>query len=543
MRLRSLFTAALTGALLVGTAWAGAGLMPVSSTVAEQAESSTAAPAPATARGARMAQAASAEQFAAAAAAGPNGELSGDQIFVGAAKVNLAPQPDASKGEVWERDKDKCLPAGTEGVDPEGVQTHIADWRNPWIENSNCIYMGGFGVGPSQPVVAFDEEYGLWARSVAFQRGGQTLVLTILDAEGYNGLYNKMCPAEQACGAYDIAQQLGTELNMDPASFVIASTHAHSGMDLIGGWGGVPEWYMRQVANAIRDSIRQAVANMEPATLEAGDTLARGSNSERRDSYYSSEDPTLNWVRAVGIDRKAIATVGTFSAHATSFGGSATVAHADWPGVFDKRVEERFGGVGLMFEAGLGNMSARGNDKGSMGNALAALLPPIGQGTPVAAPDVKVKQAFWDQPVTNMPLDTLGAAGFFDRKFQATPATVTAGKNGWQKPCRSAGPTSVHTAVTAAKIGDVVVTAAPGEIFANYSNTIEERSPITALAIGQANDPLGYMPQSFETDDSARQGGGFAGGGVFEYEDAYSIDRCFGDMALGTSLQLLDQLK
>ncbi|HVL89737.1 MAG TPA: hypothetical protein VM841_05825, partial [Actinomycetota bacterium] len=123
----------------------------------------------------------------------------------------------------------------------------------------------------------------------------------------------------------------------------------------------------------------------------------------------------------------------------------------------------------------------------------------------------------------------------------AGPATVTAGKSS-QHPCRSAGPTSARVNVVAAKIGGVVVTSAPGEIFANFSNTIEERSPITALAIGQANDALGYMPQSFESDHAARQGLGFVGKPYFEYEDAYSIDACFGDMALETTLRLLGTL-
>ena len=335
---------------------------------------------------------------------------------------------------------------------------------------------------------------------------------------------------------------MGTELGIDPSSFVIASTHAHSGLDLIGGWGGVPVWYMRQVADSIRESIRQAVNGMVPATVEAGDVLARQYNSERRDTYYSAEDPTLNYLRTVGRDGNVVSTVGTYAAHATSFGSSATVAHPDWPGVFDKTVEGRFGGTSLVFEAGLGNMSARDNDKGSMGLGLAALLPALGQGTPVKSPDVFVKQVFWDQPVTDTPLGGLGVAGLFDRPFAKTPASVTVGKSS-VRPCRSASAVSVHTQASAARIGSVLVTAAPGEIFSNFSNTMEERGFPTALAIGQANDALGYMPQSFETFDDSRQGGGFVGGGFFEYEDAYSIDRCFGDMALGSQLAMIDQLK
>jgi len=520
------------GAALVGTAWAGVGLAPVPTSTGKTPVGGPAAN-PAQAGSANAAVQATLE-------IGTGAELGADEVLVGASKINLYPQPDASKGEVWVRDKAKCLPAGSSGITAD-AKDHVADWRTPWVENTNCIYMGGFGIGPSQPILEFDPEYGLWVRTVALQRGGKTLVLSLLDAEGYNASYNKLCPAEKACGAIDIANQMAGELGINADGVVIASTHAHSAMDYIGGWGGVPEWYMRQTAEAIRQSIRNAVAALQPATLEAGDTLARGNNSERRDTYYSAEDPTLNWFRAVGRDGQVIATVGSFAAHATSFGSSATVAHADWPGVFAKAVEGRDGGMAMVFEAGLGNESARGNNRGSMGQTLAMLLPGVGAGTPVRSPEVKVAQAFWDQPVTNLPLGSLGAAGFFDRPFQQTAGAVTVGKSD-VKPCASASPVSVKTQVTAAKVGQMVVAAAPGEIFSNYSNTIEERSPITGIAIAQANDALGYMPQAFETDDSARQGGGFAGGGVFEYEDAYSIDRCFGEMALGTTLDLLNGL-
>lgn len=558
MKLRSITAGLATGALFVASAWAGIGLTPVGVEDAPRAADAATSKAGAPRVTAQI---------------GEGVTLGADELLVGAAKVDLFPTPDATKGEIWERDKRKCTPQGS--GDPNAALTHAADPRTPWIENTNCIYMGGFGVGPTQPVVEWDNYeparpvvdpvsgavnlrgYGLWSRSAAFVRNGKAVVLTLIDAEGYFAAYNRLCPPEKGCGITDLQQQLAAETGLDPASFVFASTHAHSAMDLIGGWGAVPVWYMRQVAEAMRESVRDALAaaNLQPAVLEAGEVFARGLNSERRDTYRSAEDPSLNYIRAIGRDGSTITTVGTFAAHATSFGGSATLAHADWPGVFAKRVEERFGGVGIVFEAGLGNMSSRGGH--AMGYSLAQLLPAVGTMsesayTPVAGggqvvkvPNVRVKQEFWDQPVTNIPLGSLGAAGFFDRTFGG-PATMDTGKTSG-KSCRSAGAYSVRTSVTAAKIGEVVVTAAPGEIFSNFSNTIEERSSITALAIGQANDALGYLPQSFETDHVARQGSGFVqpqanGGHLVEYEDAYSIDACFGDKALETQIKLLGTL-
>jgi hypothetical protein len=102
---------------------------------------------------------------------------------------------------------------------------------------------------------------------------------------------------------------------------------------------------------------------------------------------------------------------------------------------------------------------------------------------------------------------------------------------------------SVEVAAGAIRIGDrLAITTGPGELFSNLTNTIKEHSPAAVtLPLAQANDALGYLPQSFEIDPVGQQGLGFAFGGyVFvNYEDSYAVDRCFGDAVLETTLDLL----
>ncbi|MFP5225155.1 MAG: hypothetical protein ACLGH3_06355 [Actinomycetota bacterium] len=521
--LRTAATGLITGVTLVGTVWAGIGLAPVASDdLLDQATTS----APKT-------------PVVQVAADAP---LQDGEALVGASRKSLEPRPD-DFGGVWVRNRNECLPLGAQALnDPERFATHVADWRTPWIENSNCIYMGGYGLGPSNPILNWDQDYGLWIRTtVVTDAQGDTLVLTLLDAEGFFGNYNLLCgDLEPNCGAFDISEDLGDELGISPDGFIIASTHAHTALDLIGGWGAVPGWYMDQIITDLKDSVREAMANRVPATITAGETLARGWNSERRSTYYSAQDPSINWFQARNRDGDVISTVGTYATHPVSVSASAGVGHGDFPAVFSKELEQTQGGMATLFQAGLGNMTGGGNWK-TKGEGIAATLDAdLGSGTLITNPDVRTAKRYWDQPVTNGPLAALGGGGFFDKPF-AGPASISVGKSG-AKPCRSASPVSALVSVTAAKIGPVVVTAAPGEIFANFSNTIEERSPVTALAIGQANDALGYMPQSFESDVTARQGTGFIGGGVFEYEDAYAIDTCFGDAALVYTLELLGAL-
>ncbi|HEV2755094.1 MAG TPA: hypothetical protein VG318_04880 [Actinomycetota bacterium] len=581
---RKLLGSLLVGALSVGMAWAGSGLIPVSSQ--QDALEDSAVPAPR--------QAPEGEGDVVAGGETPSLDLASGQLLAGAAKVSLRPEPERYGG-VWEQNYDKCAnlqpnPTGFQ----EGLM-HVADFRVRWAENTDCIFMGGYGIGPMNPIVKWDDEYGLWARSVAMSDGTDTVVLTLIDAVYWEAHYANMC---DGCGFLDLADKLAAETGLKPESFVFASTHSHTSPDFIGGWGGVPTWYMEQATASLETAATQAVAALEPAVLETGEILARGFNAERRDFYRSAEDDGLSWFRLVDADDqpspevcttpppsqtprpgaqpfptpsptpvctpaspgKAIATVGAYAAHPVTADESGGRADADFPAVFAARVEEAFGGVGMFLQTGLGNMSPRG-DKIEMGNGLAALIPPIGGGTQITEPDVRVGRAFWDQPVTNVPLGGLGVAGFFDRKFNETPATVSEGKGPENRKCRSASPVSVRTSVSAAKIGSLWITGGPGELFSNLTNTIEERNPNgVTLALGLVNDGLGYIVQSFETDHAGRQGAGFVGTtddkplgnqqpaplppvGVAEYEDAYSIDHCFGDAVLENTIDLLSSLR
>ena len=459
------------------------------------------------------------------------------EVFVGASRVDIAPAPNVAAGQVWEQNEAACELGF--GLDPMWA----SDTRLPWPENPNCIYRGGFGIGPMNALTSFDPEYGLWSRSVVISDGTDTAVLTLIDGTYYFGRYKNMCAR---CGAFSLAEDLGAELRIAPSGFIFSATHSHDSPDLIGGWGGVPQWYMDQVADAMRRSVREAWANRRPARLEAGDTLARGNNRERRDIYWSAEDPTLSWFRAIDRSGAVIATVAAYPAHPTNGPHNAT-ASADWHGRFSKTTETRFGGIALAFPGGLGNMSTRGGR--DMGTTLSNALPDVGEPgkvIPVPNPDVRSRQIFWYHPVTNSALLSLGVPGLFDRPFDGAAATVTAGKSEFDvSRCHSASAVSVRTAVSAIRIGNLTVTAGPGELFSNITNTIEERefdNGQLAMPISIANDGLGYIMQNFEYNAIAGQLVGFVESGLFGYEDAYAIDGCFGDKVLEETLNALSGL-
>lgn len=530
----------LAGASLLGSAWAGVVVGPAGEPTAPGAPSGDAA-------GDLAGRAARQSSSAAGAVARPRAALPAG-LLAGAAKISIAPRP-GDYGGTWVTDPAACRtldPAFLQhlGTQPQDA-AHLADTGSPWPENPDCIYQGGFGIGPMNPVSAFDDQLGLWVRAVAIGDGTRTIVLSIVDGEGWMWDYATKCTD---CGAKQLSADLGSELGIDPAGIVIAATHSHAAPDFIGGWGFVPDWYMRQVTDTIRATVRAAVASMEPAVVEVGEFGARPFNRERRDTYRSAETQNAAWLRAyvpgdvaqsgaVAAPR-VIATLGAYAAHPTTMGTNGGVAHPDWPGTFERRLEDSFGGVGLHFMTGLGNMSAA-NDTG---NGLASLIPPVGSGTAISTPVVSAARRTWRQPATNVPLSALAAPGFFDRKFDNVPASVSAGKSP-NAPCASSSPVSVEVAVAVLRVGnDLAITTGPGELFSNLTNTIIEKSPAkVTMALGQANDALGYIPQSFELSPLGQQGLGFFFGGylIVNYEDSYAIDRCFGDVALETTLDML----
>ena len=199
-------------------------------------------------------------------------------MLAGAARTSIAPRPE-DYGGTWERSQEECATLSEHALqraleDPVGGTDHLAATGSPWPENPDCIYMGGFGIGPMNPVTSWDEDLGLWVRAVALRDAqGDDLVLVVVDGEGWFWDYNKKC---DDCGIKQLTAALAADesLGLEAEDIVIAATHAHSAPDFIGGWGFVPDWYMEQVSDAISSTVRDAVGSMRPALLEVGEQLS-----------------------------------------------------------------------------------------------------------------------------------------------------------------------------------------------------------------------------------------------------------------------------
>jgi hypothetical protein len=568
---RRLIVSAVSTVTVVGTAWAGVGLMPVSTEQAPAAPAEQAvAPEPASA-----VAAAAAESVQSADAASPP-DLSGLQrlpdgeFLVGASEVSLAPDP-----EQWQTED-----CAVYGSNVDDSVTHLSsrilqDNTLPgWPKSEHCVYLGGYGLGPSRPATEVDPTLDYRAQTLAISNGEQTLVWQMTPFVGFFNRYrDDIC---DRCGILDIRREVADGLGVAVDNIAIGSNHSHGGADGYGAWGGMPTWYREQVRDALVASAYEAVAAMEPALIEVGSVDARSFSNERRSTYHSVQDLGAAWLQARtlpggnqgGAAPEVIATLVNFAAHPTVLGSGNLRLHGDWPSAASEALKTSFGGVGLVFEGGLGNVTpARPrnpetdlNGDGAidsydnvlqMGNDFVAY---VGRdiargGTRLRSNVIAAVDTTITHPITNWTETALGITNLLDREFM--PGTDGAdgpsayqwnkGGTGSARPCVSSGPVSVRTQLTGYRVGELSVVTAPGEIFSGISVIAKAKIRNAAfdggqtMVFGQTQDSLGYIIQSYEQYPYQ---GVSAGTGGIEYEETFLLDRCVGDHVLDTMLTL-----
>lgn len=506
----------------------------------------------------------------------PSGERLPSDFLVGASRGSFYPAPTLFGGTQWQTSG--CTSMGVDGsnsLDQDHLVASMEDIKGWPGASPDCIYLGGFGLGPVRPAASVDPG-GVWVRSLAISNGEKTFVYQITDTVGWFARYDSLVCSN--CGLLDIRQQIAQDTGTSVEHVVIASTHSHATADTYGGWGGLPDWYRRQLRDTVIASAKQAIANLQPASIAVGEAQLRNRNGERRDTYLSNADTEATWLQAKALpdangNTPVIATLSTYAGHPTIV--SDKILHADWPGASARRFEAVYGGVGLLFEGGLGNVSVSGlggatrsiaaeNTGVAISNDIVADI--SRDGRPLTTNEMAASMKGVTHPVmTNPGLTTLSSAGLFDREFApGTPGADGPGAYHWSKPaafgttdgqsgnpanagvtrsCDTAAPVQIKTVTGAHRIGGLLIGFTPGEIFSNISEVAKENSNGSAISMvfGQSNDALGYIIQSFEYDKlgNAVTEYGTQNG---EYEEVFSIDHCFGDHVLDVLLTSIKEL-
>ncbi len=216
------------------------------------------------------------------------------------------------------------------------------------------VYIGGFG----QNRVATAIHDDLWARCMALEAGGRTVVLCGVDSVGL---------------FYDDIQRIRVEAAKRlkrPADVVVTATHNHEAPDTMGLWGpsigvsGVNDAYMKLLTERTVEAIVAAVKSVKPARL----TFAHAHTPEL-DAYIADNRPPvvhdseLIMLRATGPGNEQIGTLLNWANHPEALGSKNTLITADYVAALYTRLEEQLGGVAVFINGAVGGMQSPLNAK------------------------------------------------------------------------------------------------------------------------------------------------------------------------------------
>ena len=404
------------------------------------------------------------------------------------------------------------------------------------------LYLGGFGLdsgvvglGPASVRVTdgrlatgvMADPLGTpYVRAIALSDGcgRNTIVLADLDNQGMFAAYkpNPANPTSARPGIDDIRADVAKATGVSPENLVISSDHSHSGQDLIGVWGFVPDDYLRLVHDQAVKAFTRAITSMQRASITEGAVTTPGSCDPTRilNNQFDCKDPVIGRVddemrvlQAKDRRGRVVATVVNFAAHADVMGSSNTLISPDWPGVVAKYLEARYGGVGITLVSDVGRSQPNRIDctKDELAAALAHTagaydvdpriggescklskysrtimsyaMPAIAGATPITGNGIQATTYFIHDAATNLPL-LAGEVG--------DAAGVPLGRS--FIPPYLAG-TVIGTWVSDFRVGTLLITTNPGEAYPNVREQLmaQVKGPRRFWTVGLANDQLGYL--------------------------------------------------
>lgn len=415
------------------------------------------------------------------------------------------------------------------------------------------VYLGGYGIGPVHPARGVLRP--IYAQTLAIRSSnGEQVILGVIDVQGEFLAYQ-----QGPYGFATMASWAAAHLGVPADHVLLQSVHTHNGPDDIGVWGGVPTSYLAFVVRQTEAAMAAAVHAERPARLSwasidlpgATATFGPGANG---DHAAFPTDNVLTALQARSLSGRVIATLVNFSAHPTVYGPLDKVS-PDWPGATASYLEGNQQGM------------PRGVRYGYPGSVAIVTVGAVGHTWPGAVPSGFADPASTPSPATdnNYPADRYGdslaraaiAALAHARPVGpsrvdavSTPLAVAAvnpvllglvyapvpGYHIYRSeaPAYLAG-NVVRTIVTSVRIGDLLITGAPGEEYPSIQSRLA--STISAAAVipfSLAMDQLGYIagPEGY----SAAQLCSLTDEGLFMLSPAFGTQLTETDDANATAL-------
>lgn len=243
---------------------------------------------------------------------------------------------------------------------------------NPASGEFRFVPLAGYGNRNGKPATGVHDDIYVTA-----------IVLKVQEKVGvFVGADALIIPREVAEAA---AKQARERFGLTREQIYFGATHTHASL---GGWGegivaesfagrfnpGVREWFAAQLVAGIG----VALADLTPASLGQGSVLASESVRNRLVGDLGSVDPQFSFM-VVKQETGRSAVLGSYAAHATVLSSRNMEFSGDYPGYWQRAIQEATGGLGLFMAGGVGSHSPKPPGSGfegasEMGANLAALV-------------------------------------------------------------------------------------------------------------------------------------------------------------------------
>jgi len=337
------------------------------------------------------------------------------------------------------------------------------------------VPLAGYGDRQGRPAEGIHDD--LWVKAVALEVGTQRVVMVSADA--------LIIPREIAESA---ASALKSKYSLSREQIYFSATHTHCGP---GGWGegvvgeafaggfqpGVRTWFTHQIAAAVHE----ALTNLSPATIGRGHFNAPDFVRNRLVGDKGRVDDEFNFTIVRNATGRS-AVMGVFGAHATVLSGRVMQFSGDYPGYWQRKVEQGTGGMAMFLAGGVGSHGPKAGGSGfegaqRMGEALAGEV---------------LKRL---PKVSLVSETTLGILGL-ELKLPEAQVRLT---DGWRlRPAitRQLMPVSDHTFIQVVRLGDTLWFSTPcdfsGELALDLKALVE-RNGLRAVVTSFNGDYIGYV--------------------------------------------------
>jgi neutral ceramidase len=329
----------------------------------------------------------------------------------------------------------------------------------------------------------------LSARVVAFEQGGNRLVLVSTDVIGFSGGTSATVRKAivEACG-------------LQPSELLLTAIHTHSAPSVTLGPSAHPNnvEYTKTLEGQLVAAVRQALAHMGPVQIAVGSGSSPVGvnrrevvqNAAGKSRVQLGRNPSLLTDREVQVLRVSradtggvLAVVFAYATHSTALGPRNYLVSGDVHGLAEQFLEKHLAGgvIAPAFAGASGNIDPWFRVLPKFETAKGWIPEPVLMGTMLGEEVAHVLDGI-KKPSAGGPIRTAFKTLVLPGKPRAKAGAAGGGK-------------SPEFNLTVGRVGDVAVVGLGGEVFHEIGKAIKTASPFPhTLVITHCNGAAGYVP-------------------------------------------------